>query len=240
MLQFQTLRRHLRPRRRLNAARTALAVRFGLLRRLTPVSRAFGMDRGGPIDRYYIDSFLERHHADIRGRVLEAGGFTNYTRRFGADRVTRADILYPKPGFPDGTLIGNLETGEGIPSEAFDCLIMTQVFFCIYDFAAAAATCRRALKPGGVLLATLPCISQICAYDRHEWGDYWRFTDASAARLFGDIFGATNITVESWGNVFTACAFLHGLSARDLTTAELHHQDPEYQLLIAVRAVRAP
>src|SRR5512134_1109854 len=165
---LQTIRRRLRPRRRLNEAGVALAVRFGLLRRVTPISRSFGMDRGGPIDRYYIDAFLERHRADIRGRVLEAGGFTNYTRRFGADRVTCGDILYPKPGFPDGTLVGDLTTGEGIPSDAFDCLIMTQVFFCIYDLAEVVATCQRALKPGGVLLATLPGISQICSYDRQN------------------------------------------------------------------------
>jgi SAM-dependent methyltransferase len=236
---LQTIRRRLRPRRRLNEASVALAVRFGLLRRVTPISRSFGMDRGGPIDRYYIDAFLERHRADIRGRVLEAGGFTNYTRRFGADRVMCGDILYPKPGFSDGTLVGDLATGEGIPSDAFDCLIMTQVFLCIYDLAAAVATCRRALKPGGVLLATVPGISQICSYDQQNWGDYWRFTDASAARLFGDAFGATNITVETRGNVLVACAFLHGLSAQDLTAAELDHHDPEYQLSIAVRAVRA-
>jgi SAM-dependent methyltransferase len=236
---LQTIRRRLRPRRRLNKATVALAVRFGLLRRLTPISRSFGMDRGEPIDRYYMETFLERHRADIRGRVLEAGGFTNYTRRFGADRVTCGDILYPKPGFPDGTLVGDLATGEGIPSDAFDCLIMTQVFLCIYDVAAAVATCQRALKPGGVLLATLPGISQICSYDRQNWGDYWRFTDASVARLFGDAFGATNITVETRGNVFVACAFLHGLSVQDLTAAELDHHDPEYQLSIAVRAVRA-
>jgi hypothetical protein len=50
---LQTIRRRLRPRRRLNEATVALTVRFGLLRRLTPISRSFGMDRGEPIDRYY-------------------------------------------------------------------------------------------------------------------------------------------------------------------------------------------
>jgi SAM-dependent methyltransferase len=234
------IRRRLRPRQRLAAASRELAVRLGLLRRVTPIGRAFGMDRGGPIDRHYIDAFLARHRADIRGAVLEAGGFTSYTRRFGEDRVRRADVLYPKPGFPDGTLVGDLVTGEGIPSARFDCLIMTQVLPFVYDLPAAVATCRRALKPGGVLLATLPGIAQISRYDAAHWGDYWRFTDAAAARLFGDAFGPEAVAVETHGNVLAACAYLHGLSARDLTAAELDHHDPDFQLSITVRAVRRP
>ena len=152
---------------------------FGSMRRVTPISRAFGLDRGRPVDRYYIEAFIKRHRHDIRGRVLEAGGLVNYTRQFGGDSVTQADILYPLDGHPDATILGDLATGEGIPSGAFDCLILTQVYPCIYDVRAAVANSFRALKDGGVLLATLPGISQICRYDMEQWGDYWRFTDAS-------------------------------------------------------------
>jgi hypothetical protein len=46
---------------------------WGDLRRLQPVSREFGYDRGLPIDRYYIERFLEAHRWDIYGRTLEIG-----------------------------------------------------------------------------------------------------------------------------------------------------------------------
>ncbi len=47
-------------------------VNFGALRRLTPISPIFGLDRGLPtIERQYIEVFRSRHAADIRGRVLE-------------------------------------------------------------------------------------------------------------------------------------------------------------------------
>src|SRR6202035_2497766 len=46
-------------------------VRFGSLRRLQPVSRKFGYDRGTPISRYYIETFLKARKNDIRGRVVE-------------------------------------------------------------------------------------------------------------------------------------------------------------------------
>ena len=213
-------------------------IRFGSLRRVTPVSRSFGLDRGGPIDRYYIEGFLRRHVNDIRGSVLEAGGLVNYTKEFGGKHVSRADVLYPKSGFPDGTIVGDLESGAGISSDTYDCIILTQVYPFIYDLHAAVRNTFRALRPGGILLATLPGISQICRYDMQQWGDYWRFTDASARRLFGDVFQTPDLTVEAYGNVMVACAFLHGLGRRDLTLEELDYSDPDYQLSIAVRAVK--
>ncbi len=213
---------------------------FGSMRRVTPISRAFGLDRGRPVDRYYIEAFIQRHRHDIRGRVLEAGGLVNYTRQFGGDSVTQADILYPTDGHPDATILGDLATAEGIPSGAFDCLILTQVYPFIYDVRAAVANSFRALNGGGVLLATLPGISQICRYDMEQWGDYWRFTDASTQRIFGEVFGPENVTVETHGNVLAACAFLYGLASRDLKQRELDHNDPDYQLSITVRAVKAP
>jgi len=212
-------------------------VRWGNLRRVIPVSHVFGFDRGQPIDRYYIEVFLKKRSADIRGRVLEiADDF--YTRRFGGDRVTVSDVLHAVPGNPHATIVGDLATGNGIPGNVFDCMILTQTFLFIYDVQAAVVNTYRALKTDGVLLATFPGISQISRYDMDRWGDYWRFTDTSARRLFGDVFGAENVTVTTYGNVLTACAFLHGLAAHELRQEELDYHDPDYQVLITVRAVK--
>ncbi|EFK95345.1 glycosyl transferase family 2 [sediment metagenome] len=136
-------------------------------------------------------------------------------------------------------MVGNLATGEGIPEAAFDCMIITQTYQMIYDVASAVFWTYSALKPSGILLATLPGISQISRYDMDRWGDYWRFTDTSARRLFYDVFGEENVTIETYGNVLTAIAFLHGLSAKELRKKELSYHDPDYQLLITVRAVKA-
>lgn len=216
-----------------------VAIRLGVLRRPTPLHRNFGWARGMPIDRYYIEGFLAGHSADIRGEVLEAAVAPNYTQKFGGDRVSRSHILYPVPGKRGATLVGDLSTGEGIPGDAFDAIVLTQVFQFIYDMPAAVANSHRALKSGGVLLATFAGISQISREDMDQWGEYWRVTDASARRLFGDIFGAENVTVEVYGNVLAACAFLHGMVITDLTKRELDYRDPNYQLIVAVRAVKS-
>jgi len=211
------------------------AVRFGTLRRVSPIARDFGLRRGRPVDRHYIEQFLASRAADIRGRVLEIAD-DEYTRRFGGGRVERSDVLHAVPGNARATLVGDLATGNGVPVGAFDCVICTQTLLCIYDLRAAVHTLCRSLRPGGVALVTLPGICQIARYDHERWGDFWRFTDLSARRLFEEAFPADRVQVETHGNVLAAVAFLHGLTAGELSLPELEAHDPDYQVTIAVRA----
>jgi SAM-dependent methyltransferase len=208
------------------------------LRTLEPVDRAFGLERGTPIDRYYVEKFLDAHRNDIRGRVLEVGDAI-YTQRFGGERVKQSDILHTPPGGRSATIVGDLATGQGIATDTFDCIILTQVLPFIYDVRAAVANCRRALKSGGVVLATVPCISQISQYDMERWGDFWRFTALSARRLFEEAFAGETVEVHSHGNALAATAFIQGLAVQDLTPAELDHHDPVYQVIVTIRAAKA-
>jgi SAM-dependent methyltransferase len=209
------------------------------LTRLEPVSRVFGFDRGKPVDRWYIERFLVAHAADVRGRVLEVAE-TTYTQWYGGDDVTQSDVLYAAPGHPDATVVGNLATGEGLPRDAFDCFVMTQTLQVIYDVAAAVRGTWNVLAPDGVLLATVPGISQISREDRRDWGDWWRFTSDSVRRLFAEAYGPENIDVQAHGNVLSAACFLYGFAAEELTEAELAHNDPDFELLMTVRAVKRP
>ena len=211
-------------------------VRFGDLRRLQPVSREFGFDRGRPVDRHYIEAFLAERAGDIHGRVLEVGDDT-YTRRFGGSRVSRADVLHVEP-VPGATFVGDLAGASDLPSEAFDCVVLTQTLHLIYDVRAAATTIHRILRPGGQLLATAPGISQIA---RDQWGAYWcwSFTTLSLRRLLVDAFPGGEVIVEAHGNVLAATAFLQGLAAEELTAEELAYRDPAYELLITARARKA-
>jgi SAM-dependent methyltransferase len=211
-------------------------INFGTLRRLTPISRDFGYDRGLPIDRYYIHQFLAAHQNEIQGRVMEIGERT-YTRQFGGDRVTHSDVLHVIEGNPEATFIGDLTTADHIPSNMFDCIILTQTLHLIYDMKAAVATLYRTLKPGGVLLITVPGISQVVKCD---WGDdwCWALTTQSARLLLEEYFPKSDVQVEAYGNVLTAAAFLYGAATEDLSTHELDYRDPEYQCLITLRAVK--
>ena len=197
-----------------------------------------GLDRGHGIDRYYIESFLLENSGDIKGTVLEIAD-DNYTVQFGGEKVERSEILHAVEGNPRATIVGNLETGENIPANRFDCIICTQTFLVLYDYRGAIQTCHHALKPGGVLLATFPGITQISRYDMDRWGDYWRFTTLSSRRVFAEIFGEENVIVTAHGNVLTSISSLLGLAAEDLRKRELDYFDADYEQLITVRAVKS-
>lgn len=209
-------------------------VDFGSLRRVTPISWKFGYDRGLPVDRYYIENFLSRQAEDVQGRVLEIGD-ASYTRRFGGDRITKSDVLHVVEGNPEATIIGDLTNADQIPSDSFDCFILTQTIHLVYDLQTALSTIYRILKPGGVVLATVPGITQI---SNDEWADYWcwSFTTLSIRRLFEEVFPASNVKVEAYGNVLSAIAFLEGLATEELRKEELNYRDPKYELLITIRA----
>ena len=215
--------------------RKKVVVEFGSLATTEPVSRVFGLDRGTPINRYYIEQFLADHAELIQGRVLEVGG-SDYSRRFGGEKVERCEVLHAVPGNQAATIVGDLTDPATLPANAMDCFICTQTFDCIFDVPQAVRGAHQLLKPGGVLLATMSGIGQISRYDMERWGEYWRFTTASATRLFEPLFSG-GVEVGSRGNVLAAIAFLQGLAVEELPDPTLLEvRDDDYQLVVTVVA----
>jgi hypothetical protein len=205
------------------------------LRRVRPLDARFGLGRGTPVDRYYIERFLEGHGDSVRGHVLEVGD-ASYTRKFGGEAVRRSSVLHATDDNPEASIVGDLSTGLPGYERAFDCLILTQVLPFIFDLRGAVETTRELCAPGGTVLVTVPGISQISRYDMDRWGDFWRFTDLSVARMFADVFGASSVRVTSFGNVLTAAALLYGIAAEELTADELDTVDPDYPVILGVVA----
>jgi SAM-dependent methyltransferase len=213
-------------------------VRFGDFRRVTPIHAGFGMGRGTYIDRYYIEKYLAENSSCIKGRVLELSD-NEYTLRFGGDRVIQSDVLDVRPDHSQATIIGDLTAGDSIPSESFDCIVLTQVLNFIYDIQAAVQTLHRILKPGGCVLVSVPGIAPLSPDEMEYCGDYWRFTRLSLKGLFEGEFGEGCVEVESRGNVLAAVAFLHGLAVEELRPEELDYRDPFYEVSVLLKAVKA-
>ncbi len=200
------------------------------------MSSDWGYDRGTPIDRYYIERFLESSAEAVRGVVLEVQE-SDYTRRFGGERVTRSDVIDLDVGNARANLTGDLRRLEGIPSESYDCFILTQTIHVIDDMRAVLREAKRLLKPGGVLLATLPCASRVCLeYGRD--GDFWRVTEAGARRLLSEFFPSSHLDIHSFGNVLATVAFLEGLACHEVSVEELEFHDPFHSLLVGIRAIK--
>jgi hypothetical protein len=209
---------------------------FGDLARTVPVSPDFGWDRGRPIDRFYVESFLARHARDVRGSVLEIGDDA-YSRAYGGSQVVTQHVLHVDASHPGATLHGDLAVEGVLPRDAFDCIVLTQTLHLIFELETAVRRLHDALAPGGVLLLTVPGISQV---DRHAWRDrwYWSFTVASLRRLFETAFEPDALAVESHGNVFAAIAFLTGAVVEDVDASRLDARDDAYPVVVTMRAVR--
>lgn len=200
-----------------------------------PLGRGFGYDRGGwSVAREYIDRFVDTHAGDLRGHVLEIGD-ARYTRRH-PEYVSHVDVVHVELQ-EEATIVCDLTTPDALAGYSFDCIICTQTLQFVSEPRAALESLQRALRPGGILLATMTGIGQISRYDMDRWGEWWHFTTMSATRLFEDVFGrSATVEIESYGNVLAATAQLAGLSARELSPAMLERSDDDYQLVIAVRA----
>jgi len=208
---------------------------LGTLRRTSPISDCWGFDRGTPIDRFYIDGFVAAHRSDIRGAVLEVQN-RMYSLRYGSD-VERSEVLDIDSTNPEATIIADLAQADSIASDQFDCFILTQTLQLIRDTHACIVHAHRILRPGGVLLVTVPFLSRmIPAYDGPS--DYWRFTTDSCSELFSEVFGSDAIEVNSHGNILAAIAYLTGMAQEELTRRELEVYDKYFPVTISVRAVK--
>lgn len=205
---------------------------FLATRNLKPVSYKFGFDRGKPIDRYYIEKFLEENKNLIKGNCLEIVD-NSYTLKYGNKKITKSDILDNNFKNKGATIHGNLKKLIMISDNTYDCLIITHTLGMIDDYETAIRECHRILKPGGALLVTLSSFSPV-------WDEYtmWRFTVSAAKYVFGKYFKKQNLIVKSYGNVLVGQCFWVGLAMEELTKKELNYNDPHFPCIITIRSIK--
>lgn len=194
-----------------------------------PLSTLFGLDRGLPIDRYYIESFLDKNRHLINGDVLEiADSF--YTKKFGDNRVNNS-FVFSNAAATGVDFVGDLVSGKGVKENIADAFIMTQTLPFIFDLHKAVRNAVKMIRPGGHLLITVSGITPISRYDYERWGHYWSFTDMS---LRGILTGNDVLEpiIESYGNVKVACAFLYGMATHEIKKNDLEYKDDNFQMLI--------
>jgi glycosyltransferase involved in cell wall biosynthesis len=212
-------------------------VQFGDLRRLTPAKDKSSGRQGNAIYYYYTERFLGNNANRIQGSVLEAGGY-RYAERYGKNSVSKVDLLFLKgSSVPRGKNIVTLDDADRMLSHTYDCIILPQTLQYTYDIKTALITLHRILKHGGVLLSTVSGISRNKKED-HDVNRFWSFTALSAYKLCSEVFPESHISVSSYGNVMTATALMHGLAAEELSPRQLDFNDPLYQVVVTIRAVK--
>lgn len=220
-----------------------LPIRKVRLTRPHPISNQFGFDRGIPIDRYYIERWIQQNQEYIKGNLLEIAEDT-YCRKFSikendCDKNIYNILTYDKTQNIENIIHGDLTDFENLPENKIDCFICTQTLNFIYDVKSAIKGIYKLLANEGTFIGTVAGLSQISRYDMERWGDYWRFTDLSIKKLFEEEFGIGNVEVISYGNVAAATAFIQGIAVEDLPNKKmLDIQDNDYQVTIGIKAVK--
>lgn len=197
-------------------------------RRLKPLSTKFGYDRGTPIDRYWIEDFLNRNRSYIKGRVLEITDDA-YTVRFGEQRVKISDVLDIDTSNNKANIHGDLRNLKNIIKDnTYDCIILTHVLGLIDDYGAAIKEMKRILKPGGVIIYTGSCLGPILGEKV-----FWRFTPNSVRYIFEKEFKPKSIYLTAYGNVLAGQGFWVGMAQEDLTNKELSYRDEKFPCVVA-------
>ncbi len=205
---------------------------YFLGKKLTPLSKKYGMNRGTPVDRYYIGKFLSEHKNDIRGVCLEIRD-NRYGQEY-ENRIKKLDVLDIDTDNNNANLHDDLRSLNKIPENTYDCIILTQVLQYIDDTASAIKECRRILKPGGAMLITVPIMSRLDP----KMPEYWRFTPEGLAYIINPIFGKEKVNVRVYGSVLTGLGFWVGQSAEEFSIKELDYFDPMFPILVAARAIK--
>jgi SAM-dependent methyltransferase len=210
-------------------------------RRMEPLSR--GRPRGTPIARAHWARFLAAHSEDVRGRALEIGTTTTI-RAIGGAAITRADAMDVVANVPEVTVVADLARADHVPGDTYDCFVNQFTLHLIADIDSALFHAIRILRPGGVLLASFPCLDEDMPNGLdmgtgavmfvHRW-----FTRAGVESLLRRTgLGDGDYDITEYGNLFARIAYQLNLAAEELTPRELWTSDPRYPLLVCVRAVK--
>ena len=211
--------------------RAVLRARFGDLARISPLT-AWGFQRGTPVDRWYIESFLREHAHLVAGQVLEVKEDL-YASHLGASTVEVVDI---DASNAVATIVGDLCAPDTLPPHAFDTALLTQTLQYLAEPMLAVRNVLASLRPSGSLLLTVPCLGRIDGPS-----DSWRWTPAGLESLLRQACRGreVDLVVAGLGNSLAARAFLFGLAAEDLDPDVLARDDVDCPL-IAVARLRVP
>src|SRR5262245_62006429 len=110
---------------------------MGDLRRLEPISRDFGANRGQPIDRFYINRFFADHRSDFYGRILQIRDKAETAANQALNGDSRSIEITELPA-----LMSGIEENF----EQFNCIILEQSLTLIQEMQAAIQAFYDMLK----------------------------------------------------------------------------------------------
>lgn len=195
-----------------------------------PLCQLFGMQRGTPLDRYYLTRFVEdvRPAVTPAGHVLDVGGETANRIEYRLHGVRRYDAL-DVAGGPGVTVVGDAADPGTVAAGSVDTVLLFNMLEHTPQPRVVVDNVHAWLRPGGTCLAMVPAAQRLHDFPR----DYGRPSPATLAGLFD---GFAEVESRSYGNLATAIGSLAGLAAEEFDRETLDEQLPDYPVAVCLRA----
>jgi SAM-dependent methyltransferase len=206
------------------------SINWGDFRRLAPLCHITGFTRGNPIDRYYLQKFVDEIREQVVGDVLEVGGVPKDREFYQFDRVKTYRIMNLEAG-AGVDLVGDVHDPNLVEPDSLDSLVIFNVLEHCYAPWVAVENIRRWLKPGGKCFCMVPSAQRL--HDRP--GDFWRPLPDGMNWLFRS-FADKQLYV--YGNPLTVLASFHGVGYEELTLEELDAFHPDYPVSTCMVATK--
>ena len=185
---------------------------------------------GTPVDRYYLNKFLDRIRPLVAGETLEIGGSSANREMYRFSKTTsyqsmdaalqsaadvKADAHYPK----------TWKRAQFHTILAFNVLEHCRRPWNVIE------NIHRWLISGGRFFGVVPIAQRV----HNDPKDYWRIMPDALSALFEDF---DSVEVATFGNLKSCFASLAGISAEEISVEELDEVDPYYPVVACVYAVK--
>lgn len=140
--------------------------------------------------RFLLERLIKANRLTISGEILDVGSKNRRYDHWFDGNVTAIDR---QANLGLKVQHGDIEQGLNYPADYFDAVVCFEVLEYLDRYEQAIAEILRLLKPGGVLLLSVPFLGR-------DHGDRIRFTEAHLKQRLG-AFSA--IALERFGNGFT-------------------------------------
>jgi SAM-dependent methyltransferase len=155
---------------------------------------------GGSVMRALATPVLASWRSDLRGTILDlaSGDGTKELRRLAPDAAWIGLDISHRPD-----VIADVTRPLPIRSSSVDAAVLSWFLYVARDPCAVLSEARRALRPGGVLILTVPLVFPV----NPEPDDFWRFTGGAVDRLLRDA-GFDSREIVPLGGRWCSAAYL--------------------------------
>ena len=131
--------------------------------------------------------------------------------------------------YPDADIYADLEDEATLPDMKFDCIVATQVIMYMYDIERCMRNLRRMLKPGGMLILTVP------GFAAHRQGHVMMatFTEDFLKQLCMSTFG-NHDNFRYYGNLEYVLYMLFGVKKNPYEKPTVNEY--KYSLVLGITA----